>query len=105
MKYIKGFFKGLIGLILLLVLLAYITDYEYILKGVRVVYMTGHTTAYIDDYPHFENMEIPASTNPQAWPEHAQYNQTQATDRLAKTNEKLGTVAFLVIKNDSVRSY
>ena len=56
MKFIKGFFKVLLGLILLLVIAAYLTDHEYILKGVRVVYMTGHTTAYIDDYPHFENM-------------------------------------------------
>lgn len=102
MKYIRGFFKGFIGLILILIALAYITDYEYILKGVRVVYMTGHTTAFIDDYPHFENMEIPASKNPQAWPQHAHYNQTEATERLAQTNDKLGTVAFLVIKNDSI---
>jgi len=102
MKYIKGFFKGFVGLILFLVALAYITDYEYILKGVRVVYMTGHTTAYIDDYPHFENMEIPASTAPQAWPIHQQYNTSAPTNLLKETNKKLGTVAFLVIKNDSI---
>ena len=102
MKYIKGFFKGLIGLIILLVVLAYTTDYEYILKGVKVVYMTGHTTAYIDDYPHFENMKIPASTNTQAWPEHLQYNNVQSTQNLKDLNDKLGTVAFLIIKNDSI---
>ncbi len=102
MKYIKGFFKGLIGLILLLILLAYLTDYEYILKGVRVVYMTGHTTAFIDDYPYFENMELPASTKPQAWPKHTKYNQVQPTETLAKINNQLGTVAFLIIKNDSL---
>lgn len=102
MKYIKGFFKGFIGLILLLIILAYITDYEYILKGVRVVYMTGHTTAFIDDYPYFENMEIPASTSPQSWPEHKNYNHAQATKTLTNSNKELGTVAFLIIKNDSL---
>jgi len=102
MKYIKGFFKGLVGLIMLLVLLAYITDYDYILKGVRVVYMTGHTTAYIDDYPHFENMALPASTKPQPWPQHTAYNNTAATKKLEAYNEQLGTVAFLIIKNDSL---
>lgn len=102
MKYIKGFFKGVIGLFLLLVLLAYIADYEYILKGVRVVYMTGHTTAYINDYSHFENMKIPASTNTQAWPEHPEYNKIQPTKKLKELNKKLGTVAFLIIKNDSL---
>jgi outer membrane protein OmpA-like peptidoglycan-associated protein len=33
----------------------YIFDYDYILKGIRVVYFTGHVTAFIDDYPYFEN--------------------------------------------------
>jgi CubicO group peptidase (beta-lactamase class C family) len=102
MKFIKGFFKGLLGLILLLILLAYLTDYDYILKGVRVVYMTGHTTAYIDDYPHFENMELPASNQPQPWPQHKEYNRVQPTDKLKAYNDQLGTVAFLILKNDSV---
>lgn len=102
MKYIKGFFKCLIGLVVVIVALAYITDYDYILKGVRVVYMTGHTTAYIDDYPHFENMELPASTQPQPWPEHKEYNIAQPTDKLKAYNEQLGTVAFLILKNDSI---
>lgn len=102
MKFIKGFFKVLLGLILLLVVTAYLTDHEYILKGVRVVYMTGHTTAYIDDYPHFENMEIKASTNPQSWPQHKDYNAVKPTDKLQQVNEQLGTVAFLIIKNDSI---
>ena len=63
MKYIKRFFKGLVALLILIVVLLYITDYDYILKGVRVVYMTGHTTAFIDDHSYFENEFIPASTN------------------------------------------
>lgn len=102
MKYIKGFFKGLLGLVLLLVLLAYLTDYDYILKGVRVVYMTGHTTAYIDDFPHFENMELPPSTQPQPWPQHKEYNTVQPTEKLNTYNDQLGTIAFLIIKNDSI---
>ena len=102
MKYVKAFFKGLIGLILILVVIAYITDYEYILKGIRVVYMTGHTTAFIDDSPYFENMEIPASTKPQSWPKHKKYNQIPATQALTHINKELGTVAFLIIKNDSL---
>lgn len=101
MKSIKKFLKGLISIILLLVVLAYITDYEYILKGVRVVYMTGHISAYIDDYPHFENEEI-ANSIPEPWPLHKSYNSVKATLELDKTNQELGTVAFLIIKNDSI---
>ena len=102
MKFIKGFFKYFLGLILILIALAYITDYDYILKGVRVVYLTGHTTAYIDDYPHFQNMEMPASTLPQPWSVHQDYNKATPTETLSAVNEQLGTVAFLIIKNDSI---
>lgn len=101
MKSIKKFLKGLISIIILLVVIAYITDYEYILKGVRVVYMTGHVTAYIDDYTHFENEEI-ANGTPQPWALHKAYNTAKATTQLEETNQELGTVAFLIIKNDSI---
>ncbi len=101
MKFVKKFLKGFLSILLLLVVVAYITDYEYILKGVRVVYMTGHVTAYIDDYPYFENTEI-SNDIPQPWSLHSQYNKSKATFRLKKTHEELGTVAFLIIKNDSI---
>jgi CubicO group peptidase (beta-lactamase class C family) len=80
----------------------YLTDYDYILKGVRVVYFTGHTTAFIDDHVYFENESVPASRNPQPWPLHEQYNSGKVTDRLTNMNNELGTIAFLVIKNDSI---
>lgn len=102
MKYIKRFFKGLVVLLLLIVALLYITDYDYILKGVRVVYMTGHTTAFIDDHVYFENESIPESTNPQPWNNHKNYNSVEETKSLSEINKELGTVAFLVIKNDSI---
>lgn len=102
MKRIKRFFKWLFILIIALVLLAYATDHEYILKGVRVVYMTGHTTAYIDDHPHFENMTIATGNKPQAWPEHRDYNTVEAGQKLKDLNKELATVAFVVIKNDSI---
>ena len=102
MKYIKGFFKGLAVLMVVLIAIACLTDYEYILKGVRVVYMTGHTTAYIDDHPYFETMSLPASRQPQPWPQHKNYNRTPPTKKLKAYNDQLGTVAFLIIKNDSL---
>lgn len=102
MKQLKRFLKGLVLLIILLVGLSYLTDYDYILKGARVVYMTGHTTAYIDDHPHFVNVDIKKGNTPQPWPIHEAYNQAQATARLKNINDELGTVAFLIIKNDSL---
>jgi CubicO group peptidase (beta-lactamase class C family) len=102
MKNIKRLFKGLVYLIVVIVMLLYITDYDYILKGIRVVYMTGHTTAFIDDYSYFENDTIPASSRPLLWAKHKKYNTIDPTERLSATNSELGTIAFLIIKNDSL---
>ncbi len=98
----KKIIKWFIGIIALIIALLYLTDYDYILKGVRVVYLTGHTTAYIDDHPSFENEQIPASSNPQPWSIHKDYNKVEPTQKLSEINSELGTVAFLIIKNDSI---
>lgn len=102
MKKLYRFFYWIVGLLLLVVIILKITDYDYILKGVRVVYMTGHTTAFIDDHVYFENEIITPSTNPQPWPKHKDYNIISTTPKLQKTNDELGTVAFVIIKNDSL---
>lgn len=102
MKRIGRFLKWFFILLFVLVIALYATGYGYIFKGAWVVYLHGHTTAYIDDFGHFENETIPASKNPQAWPLHKSYNTIEPTEKLSKTNENLGTIAFLIIKNDSL---
>ena len=102
MKRIKHFSKWLFGILLLVIATLYLTDYDYILKGVRVVYLTGHTTAFIDDHIHFENENIRASVHPQSWALHKDYNSVKPTNDLKRINEDLGTVAFLIIRNDSI---
>ncbi|WP_299108046.1 serine hydrolase [uncultured Winogradskyella sp.] len=102
MKFIKKLLKWLIGIIGVLVIASYIFDYDYILKGIRVVYFTGHTTAYIDDYPNFENDTIKKGAHTDVWPLHKNYNSVNATNGLKAINEEYGTVAYLIIKNDSI---
>ena len=101
MKLLKKILLTFLGLIILSVGLLYLFNKEYLLKGIRITYLKGHKTAYIDDYPNFDNRTIEAG-KPQAWPEHSAYNSVQATQKLQQTNESLGTVAFLIIKNDSI---
>jgi len=96
---ITGIFLAALALIILLLV---VLDYGYVLRGFQVVYLSGHTTAYIDDYPEFKNRRIAAGNNYQPWPKHGQYNTVTPTENLQKTNEDLGTVAFLIIKNDSI---
>lgn len=101
MKILAKFLKWFIIIILVLIVGLYATGYGYVLKGVRVVYMTGHTTAFIDDHPYFTNRTIETST-PQIWENHKDYNTTAPTERLIETNDKYGTVAFLIIKNGKI---
>ncbi len=102
MRIFKKFLKGLLAIIVLCIILLYVFDSEYIFKGVRVVYMTGHNTAYLDDYTYFDNRTIEKGATNIPWAEHKEYNTAQATDRLNEVNEKLGTVAYMIIKNDSI---
>ncbi|HET8753586.1 MAG TPA: serine hydrolase, partial [Salinimicrobium sp.] len=102
MKFLKRFFIGLILFLGISIVLLYIFDYEYILKGIKTTYFTGHTTAFIEDYSHFENRKIEASITSQPWPLAEDYNKAEATPELKKLNKDRETVAFLIIKNDSI---
>ena len=101
MKYIKKFFKGLIVLLLLAIALLYITDYDYILKAVRTIYLKGHTTAYLEDYKEFDNRTLTTGA-PSPWAIHKDYNSVEETERLAQTNNEYGSIAYVIIKNDSI---
>lgn len=102
MKLFFRIFGALVGFLLLCSLLLYIFGYGYIFKGLQVIYLKGYTTAYISDYPEFENREIEAGQNYQPWPIHPRYNSAEPTKKLSEINKELGTVAFLIIKNDSI---
>lgn len=101
MRKLRKFFKWLLILLLLLVATLYITDTDYLLKAVRTIYLTGHTTAYLKDYEKFDNHTVKAGTH-EAWPLHSDYNTTSETEKLKQYNQDLGTVAFLIFKNDSI---
>ena len=84
-----------------LILLLYVFNIEYLIKGVRTIYLTGNNTAFISDYEYFDNREI-ANSNPEPWPIHKNFNQFIETEELKVLNEQRETKSFLVIKNDSI---
>lgn len=102
MKAIKKFFKWILILLLAAIVGLYVTGHGYIIKAFWVVYLHGHTSAYIDDFKFFENEVIPASSNPTPWPIHNDFNSVKPTQKLTEINTELGTIAFLIIKNDSI---
>ena len=96
-KILKWIFIFITSLILLL----YAFNLEYLIKGVRTIYLTGNNTAFISDYEYFDNRDI-KSLNPQPWALHKKYNAVTESDALQNLNAGGKTKSFLVIKNDSI---
>lgn len=101
MKFVKKLFKWILILLGGLVLVLYATDTDYLLKAVRTIYLTGHSTAYLEDYKKFDNQAIENET-PQPWPNHKDYNTVTETEGLKQINIDNGTIAYVIIKNDSI---
>jgi CubicO group peptidase (beta-lactamase class C family) len=97
----KKFITRLIIIIAILIIGLYLTGTDYILKAVQTVYLQGNTTASIDDYTFFENKTINIGKS-KAWPLHKNYNKIPATEKLLELHKSQGTVAYLIIKNDSI---
>ena len=97
--------KILLGLVFFLAIafsLIYVSKYNYLLTGISTVYLTGHTTAYLTDYKKFYNDSILKSAQPQPWPLHDFYNQFLTNNALEDYHKDRKTVAYLVIKSDSI---
>ena len=94
-------FKWVFIIFAFLITLIYAFNIEYLIKGVRTIYLTGNNTAFISDYEYFDNREI-KSVNPQPWALHKKYNIISESETLKKLNINGKTKSFLVIKNDSI---
>lgn len=101
MQFIKKLLKVLAIVLVFTVGVLYLTDTDYLLKAVRTIYMRGYTTAFLDDYTKFDNRLI-ENDIPQPWPNHVHYNTVAETDALTTANNAYGTVAYVIIKNDSI---
>ncbi|MEO6348423.1 MAG: serine hydrolase [Aquaticitalea sp.] len=101
MKFLKKFLITIFILLGLTIAILYITDTEYLIKAVRTIYLKGYTTAYLEDYKEFDN-EVVENGTPQPWPNHKEYNIAKETEALTKINKNMGTIAYVIIKNDSI---
>ena len=102
MKRLKSIVKYFTLFISLLVISLYLFDVDYLLRAVRTIYLNGHTTAFLGDYEYFPNREINNSTVTQPWVIAKGYNQVALTEELTRTHKQLKTVAYLIIKEDSI---
>ena len=103
----KRLLKVLTGIILFFVLLfaaAKLSGNGYLVKGLWASYLHGNNSATIDDAKFFETHSIEATSQPKEWDLHRNYNNTPLSPVLKSTLEQIQSVAFLVIKNDSIIS-
>lgn len=101
MRFLKKFLLWFAGILLLLVALLYAFNVDYLLKAVRTIYFNGHTTAFLEDYNYFDNRTIDKGVG-QPWNISKEYNTVNLTVALENLHKKIGTVSFLIIKNDSI---
>ena len=101
MKFLLKFFKWFAIILASIIVLMYIFDVDYLLRAVRTIYFKGYTTAFLEDYKEFPNREIKKGTA-QPWAISSDYNSVPATQNLQKTHKELQTIAYLIIKNDSI---
>lgn len=101
----KGFFKFLKWLVILIVLLLltlWFTGNTHLIRGITLTYLRGYSGPTINDYTHFKNHTVQAPTTAQPWPVSPQYNKTQLKAEDEAYHQKLKSVAYLVIKNGSI---
>lgn len=99
----KKALKIIIFLVGLCLLSLWITDTTYLIRGVRTVYLRGHTDVTIDDYKVQETRTIRAK-DPKDWPLHKDYNTTPLSEDFLEFNKAQNSIAFLVLKDGAILS-
>jgi CubicO group peptidase (beta-lactamase class C family) len=101
MKTLKKIGKWILIILIILNLAILISGKTYLYKGIANTYLKGRSGPSIDEYNIFSNREV-ASGNYQPWHNSIKYNTVKISDANQKVFDDLQTVAFVVIKNDSV---
>ena len=93
--------KILVITIAVLFAVVYTLNLEYFVKGVRIVYLNGESTVFIDDLKYFdyETIESPEEKSP--WKE-SENKTNNFSSEFEDYNQKMGTAAYLVIHNDTI---
>jgi CubicO group peptidase (beta-lactamase class C family) len=97
----KKVLKYLIIIFVALNLLILMSGKSWMYKAISITYLKGYTSSYIDDFVHFPANTIETGAH-QAWGIASDYNKAELPEFINPINDSLETVAFIVIKNDSI---
>ncbi len=101
-KIVLKFFKWLLIIIIILNVLILISGKTYLYKGFANTYLKGRVTADIDEYKIFDNRIVKAGKT-EAWALGKDYNTVKIPSQYTGDIERVKTIAYLVIKDDSIR--
>ncbi|MEW6469636.1 MAG: serine hydrolase [Bacteroidota bacterium] len=102
LKFLKFLGKALLVILVALNLFIIFTGRFYLYKGVWNTYLKGRSGPAIDEYQIFHNRKV-ESGQPQEWPVGSDYNRKKISDAHRQDFERMKTIAYLVIKDDSIR--
>jgi CubicO group peptidase (beta-lactamase class C family) len=101
MRILKKIGKWFLIIIILLNLLIIISGRTYLYKGIANTYLKGRSGPSITEFDIFSNHVVKAGKE-QKWHSAKNYNSKKIPETLEKKFEEMQTVAFVVIKNDSL---
>lgn len=102
LKIILKFFKWLLILLVILNILILVFGKTYLYKGFVNTYLKGRVTADIDEYRIFDNRIVKSSIHSE-WAIGKDYNTKKIPSQYSGDMERMKTIAYLVIKDDSIR--
>ncbi|MBN4051184.1 serine hydrolase [bacterium AH-315-M05] len=102
MNKLKRILWGIVCLLVILNLAILISGRTYLYKAIANTYLKGRSGASIDEYQIFDNREVKAGKH-QKWALGIDYNAQPIPDNYLNTIEKYETIAYLIVKDDSIR--
>jgi len=101
MKILKRILMAIISIIILIELVLVVTGNTFVNKVLAMTIFSGKMGPDIDELKLFPSHEV-ANAQPQPWNISSQFNKQKISDKYLGDFVKYQTVAYLVIKNDSL---
>lgn len=101
MRILGKILKWFLIILVLFNVFILVTGRTYLYKGIANTYLKGRSGPSIDEYKIFPNREVRAG-NHQPWIKSPQYNKSSIPASLEPKFKEMGTVAYVIIKNDSL---
>jgi hypothetical protein len=101
MRFIRKLLLWIIGIVVLLIVLAYVTGNEHLIRGMRYTYLIGPRRSG-DRRPRLLPIGGDPRSDPQPWPKGPRYGKARSRAEDEKQLTALYSSAFVVIQNDSL---